>query len=41
MQAALAAWSPQDLHTLATLFHRMVDDFLAHSAGMDTPSPAD
>ncbi|MGA5125043.1 MarR family winged helix-turn-helix transcriptional regulator [Streptomyces pseudogriseolus] len=41
MQAALAGWSPQDLHTLATLFHRMVDDFLAHAAGMDARSPAD
>ncbi|MFZ4151860.1 MarR family winged helix-turn-helix transcriptional regulator [Streptomyces pseudogriseolus] len=41
MQAALAGWSPQDLHTLATLFHRMVDDFLAHAAGMDAQSPAD
>jgi DNA-binding MarR family transcriptional regulator len=29
MQAALAAWSPDDLRQLATLFHRMVDDFLA------------
>ncbi|CAL9359338.1 Transcriptional regulator SlyA [Streptomyces sp. enrichment culture] len=32
MQAALADWSPEDLRQLAALFHRMVDDFLAHSA---------
>ena len=32
MQAALAHWSPDDLHQLATLFHRMVDDFLAYDA---------
>jgi DNA-binding MarR family transcriptional regulator len=31
MQAALAHWSPEDLRQLATLFHRMVDDFLAHA----------
>ncbi len=31
MQAALAAWSPEDLRQLATLFHRMVDDFLAYA----------
>ncbi len=30
MQAALAQWEPHDLHLLATLFHRMVDDFLAY-----------
>ncbi|MDT6982973.1 MarR family winged helix-turn-helix transcriptional regulator [Streptomyces lusitanus] len=41
MQDALAGWSAEDLHTLATLFHRMVDDFLAHAAGMDDRSPAD
>jgi DNA-binding MarR family transcriptional regulator len=35
MQAALAAWSPEDLRQLATLFHRMVDDFLAYSADDD------
>ncbi|MGW2931716.1 MarR family winged helix-turn-helix transcriptional regulator [Streptomyces sp. NPDC055722] len=32
MQAALAAWSPEDLGRLASLFHRMVDDFLAYAA---------
>ncbi|MEU9574694.1 MarR family transcriptional regulator [Streptomyces massasporeus] len=31
MQMALSDWSPEDLRHLATLFHRMVDDFLAHS----------
>ncbi|MFF1420519.1 MarR family winged helix-turn-helix transcriptional regulator [Streptomyces sp. NPDC058280] len=31
MRAALAAWSPQDLQQLATLFHRMVDDFLGYA----------
>ncbi|MDT0317727.1 MarR family winged helix-turn-helix transcriptional regulator [Streptomyces millisiae] len=30
MQAALADWSPEDLHRLATLFRRMVDDFVSH-----------
>lgn len=33
MQRALADWSPEELRQLATLFHRMVDDFLAHAAG--------
>ncbi|MGW0079126.1 MarR family winged helix-turn-helix transcriptional regulator [Streptomyces cellulosae] len=41
MQAALAHWSEEDLRTLATLFHRMVDDFLAHAAATDTESSAD
>ncbi|MFI6490885.1 MarR family winged helix-turn-helix transcriptional regulator [Streptomyces sp. NPDC050564] len=27
MQVALKAWSPEELRRLATLFHRMVDDF--------------
>ncbi|WP_369249747.1 MarR family winged helix-turn-helix transcriptional regulator [Streptomyces sp. R41] len=27
MEVALKAWSPQELRQLATLFHRMVDDF--------------
>jgi DNA-binding MarR family transcriptional regulator len=31
MQMALAHWSPQELRQLATLFHRMVDDFQAHA----------
>ncbi len=32
MQMALAQWSPQELQQLATLFHRIVDDFLAYAA---------
>ncbi|CCK32716.1 MarR-family transcriptional regulator [Streptomyces davaonensis JCM 4913] len=28
MQLALADWEPEELRQLATLFHRMVDDFL-------------
>jgi hypothetical protein len=31
MQMALADWSPQELQQLATLFHRMVDDFLSYA----------
>lgn len=31
MQAALAGWSQEELRQLATLFHRMVDDFLAYA----------
>src|SRR3954469_6966456 len=31
MQLALAEWSPEELRQLATLFHRMVDDFLSYS----------
>jgi DNA-binding MarR family transcriptional regulator len=30
MQMALAHWSPEELHQLATLFQRMVGDLLAH-----------
>ncbi|MFF7856162.1 MarR family transcriptional regulator [Streptomyces sp. NPDC007904] len=36
MQVALAEWSPEELRQLATLFHRMVDDFLAHAADEET-----
>ena len=39
MQVALADWTPAELGQLATLFHRMVDDFLAHSADEDTETP--
>ncbi|MFG2512144.1 MarR family winged helix-turn-helix transcriptional regulator [Streptomyces sp. NPDC048584] len=39
MQVALADWSAQDLRQLAALFHRMVDDFLAHAAD-DEAEPA-
>ncbi|WP_406445077.1 MarR family transcriptional regulator [Streptomyces sp. NBC_00631] len=31
MQLALDDWKPEELRELATLFHRMVDDFLAHA----------
>jgi len=36
MQAALAPWSSEELQHLATLFHRMVDDFLAHAVDDET-----
>ncbi|WP_043733030.1 MarR family winged helix-turn-helix transcriptional regulator [Streptomyces zinciresistens] len=41
MQAALTGWTPEELEHLASLFHRMVDDFLAHSFEEDgEPGPA-
>ncbi|GKQ40487.1 MarR family winged helix-turn-helix transcriptional regulator [Streptomyces sp. A012304] len=40
MQLALAEWSPEDLRQLATLFHRMVDDFLSHAVEDDSEQPA-
>ncbi|MFJ3670631.1 MarR family winged helix-turn-helix transcriptional regulator [Streptomyces sp. NPDC090106] len=39
MQLALSGWSPEELARLATLFHRMVDDFLAYAID-DEPEPA-
>jgi hypothetical protein len=30
MQEALADWTSAEIHELAGLFHRMLDDFLAH-----------
>ncbi|SES43538.1 DNA-binding transcriptional regulator, MarR family [Streptomyces sp. yr375] len=39
MQLALSDWSPDELNRLATLFHRMVDDFLAHSADEEPEQP--
>ncbi|MFF3848998.1 MarR family winged helix-turn-helix transcriptional regulator [Streptomyces sp. NPDC002328] len=39
MQLALAEWSPQELRRLATLFHRMVDDFLTHASD-EEPEPS-
>ncbi|GAP52518.1 MarR family winged helix-turn-helix transcriptional regulator [Streptomyces azureus] len=38
MQMALSDWSPEELRQLATVFHRMVDDFLAHSVD-EVPEP--
>lgn len=40
VQAALAHWPPQELHQLATLLHRMVDDFLTYSAAEEPGHPA-
>lgn len=31
MQVALADWSSEDMRQLATLFHRLVDDFVTHA----------
>ena len=39
MQAALAHWPPDELHQLATLFNRMVDDFLAYDAEHERGQP--
>jgi len=39
MAAALAHWSPHELHQLATLFNRMVDDFLAYDAEQGPGQP--
>ncbi|CAM5694638.1 hypothetical protein SGLAM104S_06625 [Streptomyces glaucescens] len=38
MQSALARWFPEDLRQLATLFHRMADDFVAYAAD-EEPEP--
>ncbi|MEU3254317.1 MarR family transcriptional regulator [Streptomyces sp. NPDC006997] len=38
MQQALAHWTPEELRQLATLFHRMVDDFVAYAADEETES---
>jgi DNA-binding MarR family transcriptional regulator len=35
MQMALSEWSPEELRQLATLFHRMVDDFVDYNAEDD------
>ncbi|WP_367325483.1 MarR family winged helix-turn-helix transcriptional regulator [Streptomyces sp. HUAS ZL42] len=40
MQLALADWSPDELRQLATLFHRMVDDFLSHAVEDETEQQA-
>ncbi|MER6492908.1 MarR family winged helix-turn-helix transcriptional regulator [Streptomyces griseorubiginosus] len=40
MQLALADWTPQELRQLASLFHRMVDDFLSYAIEEDgEPQP--
>ena len=39
MQAALAHWSPHELHQFAAQFHRMVDDFLAYDAEQTPAQP--
>ena len=39
MQAALVHWPPQERHQLATLLHRMVDDFLAYAAAEEPAQP--
>ncbi|MGA5205742.1 MarR family winged helix-turn-helix transcriptional regulator [Streptomyces variegatus] len=40
MQMALSGWSPHELRQLATLFHRMVDDFLAHAVDEEGEPPS-
>ena len=40
MQEALRDWSPEDLHQVATLFHRLVDDFIANGEEADGQTPA-
>ena len=40
MQLALSGWSPEELGRLATLFHRMVDDFLSYSVDDESEQPA-
>ncbi|MEU1180006.1 MarR family transcriptional regulator [Streptomyces sp. NPDC005820] len=39
MQLALADWSPEELGQLATLFHRMVDDFLSYAIDEENEQP--
>ncbi|WP_225094921.1 MarR family winged helix-turn-helix transcriptional regulator [Streptomyces sp. CoH27] len=41
MQLALAGWRPEELRQMATLFHRMVDDFLAYTIEEDSGREAD
>ncbi|MDC2960944.1 MarR family winged helix-turn-helix transcriptional regulator [Streptomyces gilvifuscus] len=41
MQSALSEWTPEELRQLATLFHRMVDDFLAYAVDEETEPQAD
>ncbi|MFF8595396.1 MarR family winged helix-turn-helix transcriptional regulator [Streptomyces sp. NPDC015220] len=35
MEVALSGWSAEELRQLATLFHRMVDDFIAYAKDVD------
>ncbi|WP_416981695.1 MarR family winged helix-turn-helix transcriptional regulator [Streptomyces sp. T028] len=39
MQLALSGWSAEELGQLATLFHRMVDDFLSYAVDEETEQP--
>ncbi|MFJ5265081.1 MarR family winged helix-turn-helix transcriptional regulator [Streptomyces sp. NPDC088387] len=39
MQQALADWTPEELRQFATLFHRMVDDFLEYAEDDAEPQP--
>ncbi|MFF4906575.1 MarR family winged helix-turn-helix transcriptional regulator [Streptomyces sp. NPDC001260] len=41
MQSALSEWTPEELRQLATLFHRMVDDFLAYAVDEEAAPQAD
>ncbi|MFJ9870764.1 MarR family winged helix-turn-helix transcriptional regulator [Streptomyces sp. NPDC101165] len=41
MQLALSDWQPEELRQLARLFHRMVDDFLAHAVDDESVQEAD
>ncbi|MGW2835461.1 MarR family winged helix-turn-helix transcriptional regulator [Streptomyces sp. NPDC001286] len=41
MQLALSEWTPEELWQLATLFHRMVDDFLAYAVDEEMEPQAD
>ncbi|MFF2852021.1 MarR family winged helix-turn-helix transcriptional regulator [Streptomyces sp. NPDC058001] len=40
MEVALADWSTEDLQQFAKLFHRLVDDFVAHAEEVDVRPPA-
>ncbi|MGW0632249.1 MarR family winged helix-turn-helix transcriptional regulator [Streptomyces sp. NPDC002758] len=41
MQVTFADWQPEELRQLATLFHRMVDDFLKHAVDEEPGQEAD
>lgn len=40
MQMSLAGWSPEELQDLASLVHRLVDDFLTHVESTTGEAPA-